>query len=301
VSAVEEAGAAPRIGRGIVAMILAMALFSSMDAMIKHLRTDYGALQILFFRMAFGAVPMLALIRAEGGLPALATHRLPAHAFRTVLTLAALFCFFHAFRALPLADAYAITYASPLIATALSVPLLGERVDARRWAAVLVGLGGVMVILRPGGGVLSAGGAVAFAGAVLLAVNVVLLRRLSRTDTNAAIVFYFTVVGTLVTGALMPLVWRWPQGGDWAWLVGVGLIGGLGQIAITEAFRQAPVAVVSPFQYSQILWGILFGYAVFGDLPGLPVVAGAALIVACGLYVLRRETAGRRQAGERMD
>ncbi len=286
-----EAAAPSRVGRGIVAMILAMALFSSMDAVIKHLRTDYTALQIVFFRMAFGAVPMLALIHAEGGLPALVTRRLPAHLMRSVLTLAALVCFFHSFRLLPLADAYAITYAAPLIATALSLPLLGERVDARRWAAVLVGLAGVIVILRPGGGVLSGGGMIALAGAALLAVNVVLLRQLSRTETNAAIVFYFTVVGTLASGVLMPFVWRWPEGTDWAWLIAVGLIGGLGQICITEALRQAPVAVVSPFQYSQLLWGTLFGFVVFDDLPGGAVIVGAAIVVACGLYVLQRETA----------
>jgi drug/metabolite transporter (DMT)-like permease len=275
--------------RGIAAMVLAIALFAAMDATIKHLRADLPAMEILFFRLLIGGLPVLWLIRREGGWGSVRTSRPWAHAGRTVLTLAALFCFFHAYRTLPLADAYTVMYASPLFATALGVPILGERVGARRWAAVLVGFVGVMLVLRPGGAVLGAGGLVALAGAVFLACNMTLLRLLSRTESNAAILAWFTVVGTAASGALAAFDWHPPAGGQWLWLLAVGLFGGFGQIAITEAFRCAPVAVVAPFQYTSMIWGILFGLALFGDVPDAAMLAGAAIVVGAGVYVVHRE------------
>jgi drug/metabolite transporter (DMT)-like permease len=275
--------------RGIAAMVLAIALFAAMDATIKHLRADLPAMEILFFRLLIGGLPVLWLIRREGGWASARTNRLLAHAGRTVLTLAALFCFFHAYRTLPLVDAYTVMYASPLLATALGVPVLGERVDARRWAAVLVGFAGVMVVLRPGGAVLGAGGLVALAGAFFLACNMTMLRLLSRTESNGAIVGWFTLFGTALSGLLAALDWHQPVGEQWLWLVAMGLFGGFGQIAITEAFRCAPVAVVTPFQYTSLIWGLLFGVVLFGDVPDAAMLVGAAIVVGAGVYVVQRE------------
>lgn len=275
--------------RGIVAMVLAIALFAAMDATIKHLRTDLPAMEILFFRMLVGGLPVLWLIRREGGWRSVRTERLGWHAGRTALTLTALFCFFYSYRTLPLADAYAVMYASPLIATALGVPILGERVGMRRWAAVLAGFAGVIVVLRPGGEVLGAGGLAALAGALFLACNMTLLRLLSRTDSNAAILAWFTLFGTAASGALAALDWHQPEGEQWLWLAAVGLFGGFGQIAITEAFRCAPVAVVTPFQYTSMIWGLLFGVVLFGDLPDATMLLGAAIVVGSGVYVVHRE------------
>ncbi|NBC32183.1 MAG: EamA family transporter [Alphaproteobacteria bacterium] len=273
-------------------MIVAIALFAAMDTCIKMLRDDYSALQILFFRMLFAAPPTLWLIHRDGGRRALETRRFGRHALRTALTLVALFCFFHSFRLMALAEVYAITYAAPLIVTALGVPMLGEKVGPRRWLAVLVGFAGVLIVLRPGAGLIGGGGAIALLGTTLLAVGMIMLRDLSRTETNAAIVFYFTILGGVISGLASTAVWVWPEGGDWLWLMAVGLIGGLGQIFVTEAFRWAPVAVVSPFQYTSLLWGVLFGYAVFGDTIDLPTLIGAGVIIASGVYIVRREAGG---------
>ncbi len=289
----ESRSASVDAARGILAMLVAVALFSAMDAIIKDLRADYGAMQILFCRMAFAALPLAWLIHAQGGVAALRTRRLGGHVGRTLLVMAALFCFFHAFGSMALADVYAISYAAPLLITALGAPMLGERVGPARWAAVAVGFLGVLVILRPGGGMISAGGAVALAGTVLYALNAILLRQLSRTDTNAAILFYFTVTGTAVTGALaLPFGWVWPSAADWAVLAAVGVIGGVAQIFITQSFRLAPVAVVSPFQYSSMLWGLIYGLGLFGDVPDGTTLLGAAILIATGLAVLHRETRG---------
>lgn len=273
-------------------MVVAIALFATMDTCIKMMRDDYSALQILFFRMLFAAPPTLWLIHRDGGRQALATRRFAAHALRTALTLVALFCFFHTFRLMALAEVYAITYAAPLIVTALGVPMLGEKVGARRWLAVLAGFIGVLIVLRPGAGMLGGGGAIALLGTTLLSVGMIMLRDLSRTETNAAIVFYFTVMGGVISGLASIAVWVWPQGSDWLWLMAIGLIGGLAQIFVTEAFRWAPVAVVAPFQYSSLLWGVLFGYAVFGDTIDLATLLGAGVIIASGLYIVWREARG---------
>lgn len=287
----------PRPGRGIAAMVLAIFLFATMDMMVKLLRMDgFGPLQVLFFRFFFALIPLVWLVRSEGGLPVLRTRRLTGHIGRTLLTITALGCFFYAFGIMPLADAYGVSYAAPLMITALSVPMLGEKVGLRRWAAVAVGFLGVLIILRPGGGMLSGGGVVMLIGTLLYAFNIVLLRQLSRTESNATILFYFTVTGTLVTGLALPFDWRWPDAQHWPMLIAIGVIGGFAQTFITEAFRCAPVAVVSPFQYSSLLWGLGYGFFVFGDQPDLAMLIGSVVIIGSGLYILHRETV-RREAG----
>ncbi len=282
--------AEPRIAWGIAAMLVAMSSFSVMDALIKHLSEEFHTAQIFFFRVAFALMPALVMVRAEGGPAVLRTRRLPLHALRSVLTTGALICLFFAFSRIPLADAYAIAFAAPLFVTALSRPMLGERVGLRRWSAVLVGFCGVLVILRPGGGLLSAGGLMALAGTVMLSIAVVQTRLLTRTDGNAAIVFYFSVIGTLLSATALPFVWVTPDVEGGLMLFTVGIVGGIGQWFLTEAFRQAPAAVVSPFQYIQLFWGLLFGYLFFGDSADTLVLVGAAIVIGSGLFVLLVET-----------
>lgn len=275
--------------KGIVAALLAMVLFSTMDAVIKGLRDDYGTVQIFFFRSLFGLLPILVLLRGSG-VAALRTKRLGGHVARALLMIAFLLCFFFGLQLMPLADAYAITFAAPLFITALSVPLLGERVGGRRWAAVLVGFVGVLIVLRPGSDVLSSGGFVMLAGAALYSLAMIFVRQLSRTETQAAIVFYFTVTSIVLSGLALPFGWTTPAPADWLPLVGIGLIGGTGQILITRALAMAPASVIGPFQYTQLIWGVLFGYIFFGDVPGGTVLLGGAVIAASGVYILHRET-----------
>lgn len=284
-----DAARQERKGWGITAMIVAIACFAVMDTIIKVLRDDYSALQILFFRMVFATPPTLWLILRDGGIRALATDRIAMHATRTTVTVFALFCLFHSFKLMTLADVYTITYAAPLMVTVLAMPLLGEAVGRRRWLAILIGFVGVLIVLRPGTGIVGAGSGVALLGTALLALSMVMLRDLSRTETNAAIVFYFTVIGGVITLIASAPVWVWPAGWQWFWLVMVGLVGGLGQIFITEAFRWAPVAVVSPFQYTSLLWGVVFGFLVFGDGIDITILAGAAIIIGSGLAIVRNE------------
>ncbi len=288
---------------GILSMTGAIAVFSVMDVMIKDLSDTYGTVQIYFFRSLLALIPAWFLLRSEGGMAALRTRRLGFHIFRSCVSMSFLLCFFYALHLLPLADLYAITFAAPLFITALGVPMLGERVGPHRWAAIGVGFIGVLVILRPGGEVFSIGGLIGLISSLLFSFSMIFTRQLSRTESNGAIVTYFALTSTVLSGLALPFVWVQPVFGDWAeitaigllsndWtlLVAVGLIGGIGQILITHAFRSAPAAIVSPFQYTSILWGLIFGYAFFGDLPDAIMLVGAAIVTGSGLYILYRET-----------
>lgn len=274
---------------GIACAVLAMALFSAMDALIKVLQADYSTWQIYFFRSWPALLPVWFLIHRSGGLESLRTQHLPLHLLFAGLMIGFLMGFFHALQYLSLSNAYAVAFATPLLIAALSVPLLGERVGRRRWTAVLIGFLGVLVVLRPGGAI-GGGGSILLLAVLLNALAMIVLRRLSRSESQAAIVFYFTALSALVAGAAMPAVWVTPPLRDWGLLLAIGLVGGVGQIAITRAFSLAPAVTVSPFQYTQIVWGILLGWLIFADRPDPLVLAGAALVIASGLYLLKHES-----------
>jgi drug/metabolite transporter (DMT)-like permease len=203
---------------------------------------------------------------------------------------------FAAYHLMPLADAVAISFMAPLVLTALSVPILGERVGIHRWSAVIVGFGGVLVIVNPGAGMLSLGVAVAIGAAVAQALSMVTIRQLNRTDRPLAIVFYYMLFSTLFTALPLPLLWQAPSGTDWALAVLMGGTGCLGQYLMTRAFSLAPAAVVSPFNYVGLLWATVLGWIFWGDVLTLHVVIGAAIVIASGLYILYRET--RKRARE---
>lgn len=309
-------GLANRPAAGIACVLIAIGLFTTVDMVVKLISPDVGTGQILLFRMSFGMiamVPMLAFeARSWNWLPLLKTRRLPMHLLRSAVTLSFLALYFVSVILLPLADAFAVSFATPLWVAALSVPLLGERVGMRRWAAIGVGLIGVMIILRPGGGVLSAGGLAGLAATLLLALSFILVRTMSRTESASAIVFYYQFSAALCLSALLAAGWLFPafgaMGGGffdwttpgtgmlWALLIGQGIFGGVGQVFINMAFRLAPAVVVSPFTYSSILWGLVYGFVLFGDIPAAVTLLGAAIVIASGIYTAVREARVRRAA-----
>jgi len=286
-----SAGNAPL--RAIGLYCLAVLVLSLMDVAIKWLSADFHTLQILFFRSIFALIPLWFLIARSGGLPALRTRRPFAHLLRGLVGTATAFSFFFSFAYLPLADAYAIAFASPLFVTALSIPLLGERVGIRRWAAVAVGFVGVLLVVRPGAGgaesFVSIGAAAALAGAFGYALMVGLIRLHSRTESPAAITLYPTLVTLAVSGLLVRAVWTPPGPADLALLALTGFLGGIGTILLAAALRSGPVAVVAPFEYTAMAWGVLFGFAIWNELPDAWVWSGTAIVVASGLYILHRE------------
>jgi drug/metabolite transporter (DMT)-like permease len=281
-----------QVVRAIASIVVAMFLFTVLDALVKLLAAHgYSTWQLVFCRSLFSFIVILPLVRAQGGWRALATTRPFQHLGRAAMGMGALWLWFYSYREIPLADAYALSFSAPLFMTALSVPLLGERVGMHRWAAVLVGLGGILVMVRPGSGVFEPSALYVLSSAVLYALAIIQIRGLGATETTLRIVFYFTLLCTVTSGLSLPFVGRLPESwGDAGLLVAIGLLGGFAQLCMTDAYRHAPVSIVAPFDYTAMLWAVLLGMALFGDRPGWPVLTGAAVVIASGLYILHRES-----------
>ncbi len=275
--------------KAIALMVLAVGLFAVMDAIVKWMGETYSTTQIMFFRSLFAFIPLSFLIFRGGLAAALRVNDAKTHALRCLAGMIAMFSFFYAFANMPLADAVAIAFAAPIFVTALSVPLLGERVGPRRWAAVLLGFAGVLIMVQPGPGLLQSVAIIPLIGTVFYALAAIFVRKLAHTDSPTSIVFYFTLVCTIVAAVLLPFSWITPTWADFFWLVAIGVIGGLAQIAMTQSFRHADVALIMPFEYTTMFWAAGLGYFFWGEIPGLNIWVGVAIVTAAGLYILYRE------------
>ncbi len=285
-----SAAAGRAVLRGILCVLIATACFAIMDSLVKWVAPRIPVMQIVFFRSLFAFVPITLLIIRNGGIATLRTNRLGGHARRSLCGVVSLAGFIYAFGHMPLADVVGIGFSAPLFITALSVPLLGERVGVRRWSAVLVGFVGVLIMVRPGSGVFDPAAAVALGATVLYALAMIFIRSLGRSESTGAIAFYYTLLCSVIGAAFLPFQWITPEPLDAVLLVVIGLIGGCGQLLITSAFRNAPAAVIAPFDYVSMLYVSLIGYAVWGDVPDHALLIGAVIVIASGLYILHRET-----------
>lgn len=273
----------------ILYILVAVFLFGIVNALAKLLAVRIEVFEILFFRNLFGLIPAVAIALRQGLKEVLKTERPGGHLWRAFLGQAHLFCLFTAFAMMPLADAISISFSSPLILVALSVPLLGERVGIQRWVAVVVGLCGMLLIVRPTGDAVNLGALFAAASAVLYALSVITIRQLSKTESSAAIAFYYAVFATIGMAVLLPLFWTTPTLWELFLLLLTGLAGGLGQYFTARAYGHSPAAALAPFNYTQLIWAVLFGLVLFGEFPKLMTFAGAAVITGSGLYVWQRE------------
>ena len=291
---VEERGQEPGVGRGIACIIAAVFLLSICDAMAKSLgHAGYQAFQIVFFRYLFGLLPVAVFVWRSGP-GALRSRRPIAHALRACLMFGALATFFAGLRVLPLAEAIAVTFTAPLFVTALSAPLLGEPVGPRRWAAVLVGFAGTLIVLRPGTEAFRPESLLVLCSALCFALAMLLTRWMARTETNTAMLAYSTLGAGIACLPFLGFVWR-PLEAEHLWLfLALGILGGIGANFMISAYRHAPAAVIAPFDYTALIWGALLGWFLFQDRPDHFVWLGAAIIVAAGLYITRRESALRR-------
>jgi drug/metabolite transporter (DMT)-like permease len=272
-------------------MLAAVALFSLMDAGLKVLSAHYPSLQVAALRGAASLPLVLAWALLSTGWRGLLRVRWPLHLLRGVLGVIMIATFVHGVRSLPLSTAYSIFFVAPLLITALSGPILGERVDSRRWVAIGVGLIGVLIVMRPTGeGMMTTAGLAVLVAALGYAVSAITVRVLSGTDSTQAMVVWLMAAMTVGAGAMAAPGWV-PLRGEHAWLIaGVGLAGALGQYAITEAFRLGEASLLAPLEYSALLWGAILDLTFWGVLPDAITWLGAAVIVASGLYLVRRET-----------
>ena len=276
-------------------MLVSVASFAVMDAMLKLLSEHYPALQVAFLRAAASLPFVLLVIVARGRLDRIRPVNVRLHLFRGALAVLMLYAFISAVRESSLATTYSIFMFAPLLVAALSVPILGEKVVGGQWAAISVGFLGVLLMLGPVNGQwLSAGSLWAVVGLVTYAVAIVSLRLLSRTDSTESMVLGFTVLLMVGAGALAIPVWqevRWAE--DFKLILGVGLMGSIGQQLITVAFRNAPAAVVAPFEYTALVWGVLLDIAIWSVYPSALTLIGGSIVIGAGLYLIQRE---RRQA-----
>jgi drug/metabolite transporter (DMT)-like permease len=276
--------------KAIGLMLGAVAAFSGMDALLKLLSEHYPPMQVVALRGA-ASVPFMVLpLAVIGRLSILKPVRLGMHIVRGALMLGTLIAFVYAVRALSLADAYAIFLAAPLVVTALSVPLLGEQIEWQRWAAICVGMAGVITMLQPtASSLISLGAFAALISAVGYAFNSIALRVITRTDSTASVVFWMIGVMTVLALLLALPVWVPLRARDWRLLIGIGVFSAIAQHLVTEAFRAAPPSVVTPFEYTALLWGILIDRVVWGVFPTSRVYLGGGIVIASGLYLIWRE------------
>lgn len=284
-------------------------LFALMSALVRYLGDNVPLGQQVFFRSTFAIVPVLAIYVWRGEIyAALRTTRLPGHFGRGMISIAGMFLNFAALARLPLSDATAITFVAPLITVAFAAIFLGERVRIYRWSAVGVGFIGTIVMLWPyfdvahftaGGTVAAVGAACALGSAFTNAGSVIQTRRLTTTETTSSIVFYFSLICALGGLATLPFGWIMPSPVQLAALIGLGILGGLAHVLLTESYHHAPASVIAPFDYTTVLWAFILGYAMFGEVPTIYVFVGAAIVAGAGIFVILRERAlGLRRVRE---
>jgi len=268
-------------------MIAAVAVFSFMDGVLKFFAMRYPPMEVAALRGATSLPFTLAPVLIAGRMRDLVPRRWPMHLLRGCLSVVVIGGFIYAVRSLSLANAYSVFLSAPLLVAALSVPLLRERLDWRNWLAILVGLAGVLVMLRPTtSGLASFGAVAALIGATAYALSGIAVRVLTRTDTTVSVVFWTISLMTVLATAMAAPGWVAIQHQHWKWLLGLGVLAAIGQYLLTEAFRSAPPSVVSPFEYTALLWGVGIDRVVWQVLPSARVCLGGGIVIASGLYLI---------------
>ena len=277
--------------RAITTMLGAVGMFAIMDALLKRLSGHYGPMQLAFLRCAASLVFVVAAVQWRRSWSSVRPVNPLLHLARGVLGTLMLGSFVYAVRRLNLAQTYSLFLCAPLLMTALSVPLYGDHVPARRWLAIAVGLSGVLVILRPwGGGFGSLAGTAAAAGACACYVlSASAVRTLGRGNSTLSMVRWFLVLAGGGSGLLALSDWRALVGSDLIWLVAIGVSGSLGQLWLTDAFRRAPASVVGPFEYTAILWAFAIDWYFWSATPTGSLIVGAAIVIASGIYIILDE------------
>ena len=276
---------------GIGLRIGATTCFAFMAAMIK-LGYSHGVStpELAFYRFAFGLPPLLVWVAASRNYGVWRTERPMAHVSRAAIGLTTMLLAFSALAYLPLAEATTIGFAAPLFAVMLSALVLKEPVGRHRWSAVLIGFLGVIIVMRPEGSHLPPIGlTLAVLAAFGVGIVTITIRQIGRTEGTQTTVLWFSLLSMLALSTLLPFYGRFHDPATWAILVGLGLFGGCGQLFLTSSLRFAPVSVVVPFDYTQLLWAVLLGWWIFQTHPPATTWAGAAVIIASGLYTVYRE------------
>lgn len=282
---------AQNVALGIAFRVAAMACMACLSALVKFTgERGIPVFEIIFFRNLFAFVPLGLYIARTTGFSVLKTQRPFGHLIRATVGLTGMVCGFSAVQYLPLTEATALQFTSPLFMTALSALLLSEKVGRHRWAAVFVGFIGVLIMARPVPGEMNVPGVtLGILSALGAAGAMVAIRQISDTEKGPTIVFYFTLGGVVLGAVGSMFHWVTPDPMTLALLIVAGLIGGVGQLFLTEALRQAPIGVIAPFDYTQLIWATGLGLVIWGELPHPLTLVGAVIVAGSGVYILNRE------------
>lgn len=267
-----------------------IALFGLLDMQAKYLGALYPVPEVIWARYAGHFLLMAAVLGPRYGRTLVRTQRLGLQMVRSVLLLLSTGFFFTAVSMLPLAEAAAIGFVSPLLLVVLSIPMLGERVGWRRMTAVAVGFAGVLLILRPGGSLFTPAALLPLGTAVTYAVYQILTRKIAATENPMASLFYTSLVGAGVMTLAVPFVFVMPAWQHLPMFLSLGVLGGVGHYLMIKALNGAPASVIAPFSYSAMIWSLTYGYLIFGNFPEPVALVGIAIIVASGIYVAYRES-----------
>ncbi len=286
---------------GLGLRLLATALLATMTAMVKYAETrGAGLVETMFFRQAFAIPIVVAWIAAGPGLHTIATKRIGAHITRTAVGLTGMVFTFGTVLLLPLAEATTLQFTVPIFATILGALILKEPTGWHRWGAVLVGFLGVIIVAQPGSGHFPlAGTVVGLTSALMVAIVSILLRQIGKTESASTTVFWFSVLSMPPLGIAYLFNHQPHDLATFLLLISIGIVGGVGQLALTASVRFAPVSAVAPMDYSSLVWGVLYGWLIFGALPSPTTWIGAPIIIASGLYIVYREH--RRRVAAKSD
>jgi drug/metabolite transporter (DMT)-like permease len=288
--------ALPGEARGAAVLVLATALFASMDAVGKGLMQRHDPVQVVWARYAGQMLIVMLILNVR--LPQAArTRRLGIQLLRSAMMFGATLSGFFAFASMPLAEATAIFEVAPLMITALAALVLGEKVGPRRWAGVFIGFLGALVIVRPGAAVFQPVALLPLVGALCFAVYAIATRFLGRDEGQMTTLLWSATLGTLAASVMVPFVWTTPTPQDAALMALTALLGVGGQFLMIVAFAAAPASAIAPFTYCGLVFAAVLGYAAFGDAPDAWTVAGAVMIVGSGLYVWHRERVRAQRGG----
>ena len=279
----------PSTLNGALLALLSFGIYATSDAIVKYMGASYSPFQNIFFSGLFG-FPLVAIMlmtdRSEGNL----IPRKPGITLlRSALGVVNVLCGFYAFAKLPMSEAYPIFFASPILITLFAIPMLGEKVGLHRGLAILIGLAGVIVVLRPGQSHFGLGHMAAIGASVIFAINSVLVRVTGQSERSVVIMLYPMIANTLVSGIALPFVYQPLPINDLGLLAAMSTLGFVAGVISIAAYRRAEAAIVAPMQYSQIIWATIFGITIFHEHSDIWTLVGTAIIIGSGIYIVMRE------------
>ncbi|MEK9672964.1 MAG: DMT family transporter [Rhodospirillaceae bacterium] len=285
----QDAPTSRNLALGILCMLIAIGGFATMQMFVKLAGPEYPPFQAVFIRSVIAAVIIVPWMLKSGGTASFKTDCPCGHFFRSLSGVLGNASFFYAYSIIALTEGMAIVMSVPIFVALSAILFLGEKVGVRRWTAILVGFAGVMVALNPAGD-FQLGSLFALSGTLCWVFSIIMIKKLTETESPFLIVFYYMMTAVVVSGVIVPFIWVTPTMKHALYFFAAGIAGAIGQVLATYSVKLAPANVVTPFEYTTICWGVVFDLTIWGVLPDLHTAIGAGIVIMTGLYIWHRET-----------